>query len=277
MSLVPSLALFGLAFVLTGIAPRPCSAFLWKHGMVTVASSPLVPLATVAPVASIATTAAAPSYVAPMYYSIPGYTHYAAVAPTYYTPAYSPATAAYLAPSLPVAPMSFLATFNPDAPMVAGTPGYHPALPQARGTRILQGLRDAVLANPGLLSASLIQLAANLFGQEFGFSPNPQDISILTGLVTKVLDELKGMSASTPAAGPVSPNGGAASQPASNQGSETLVITVTLPASSRVLNQQPGQGGQKPQGGQQGGSPGGPTAGGPGANQTGTSGGPGKP
>src|SRR6516164_6050952 len=110
MSLVPSLALFGLAFVLTGIAPRPCSAFLWKHGMVTVASSPLVPLATAAPVAPIATTAVAPSYVAPMYYSVPGYAHYTSVAPTYYASAYSPAPAgtpaAYLAPSLPVAPMS---------------------------------------------------------------------------------------------------------------------------------------------------------------------------
>jgi hypothetical protein len=273
MPLVPRLALLGLGFVLVGMAPRPCSAFLWKHDTVTVAPSPVVPVATVAPVA---TTAVVPGYVAPLvaaptYYSVPAYSSFMGVAPTYYTAASSPVVATG-APSLPVAPMSFLASFNADTPMVATTPGYHPALPQARGTRILQGLRGALVTNPSLLAGPLIQLAANLFGQEFGFSPNPQDVSILTGLVTKVLGELTGGGAAS--TGAATPNQATTGQAAPSPGPETLVITVTLPASSQVSIRQPGQAGGQPTSGA---SQGGASGGGPGTNSTGTSGGPGNP
>jgi hypothetical protein len=273
MPLVPRLALLGLGFGLLGLSPRPCSAFLWKHSTVTIATAPIVPLA---PIAPVATTVVVPGYVTPM-----------VAAPTYYTAAYSPvvaasplvpaaaAPAAYQAPSLPVAPMSFLAGFNPDAPMVATTPGYHAALPQAKGTRILQGLRDAVVTNPSLVAGPLIQLAANLFGQEFGFSPNPQDVSVLTGLVAKVLDGLKGGNAA--ATSQATTGQTTTGQAAPSPGPQTLVITVTLPASSRVSIRQPGQGGQSTSGGPQGGSQGGSSSGGPGTNSTGASGGPGNP
>jgi len=285
---IPFVAVLGLAMALPILVPGPCFGFYWKHGTAVVTTypvAPVYPVATAAPVymmstpmvvpATTAVTSVAPSYVAPMMapYSVPIY-HYttaAAVAPMYYQPAAaSTSQSAPQAASLPVAPFSFLSSFNPDAPLMPGVAGYEPAMPQAKGGRILQGLRSAILGNKGMLFGPLLQLAVNLFGQEFGFTPNAQDASILSGLVSKVLGEVLGVGPSTPTpnTNPTPNPSAGGGQAAPTQGAQTLVITITLPADSRISVQQ---GGQQP--GPQSWQPAGPA----GTNPMGTSGGPGKP
>jgi hypothetical protein len=288
----PVPTVLGLALVLQGLVAGPCfGGHMWKHGTVTVSSSPIVPMTMVTPVVPLYTTTTtvapvatvAPSYVAPMvpayvhavpaYYSVPTFPYPAAtaVAPTYYT-GYAPgATAATpQAASLPVAPMSFLASFNPDVPMVPGVAGYDPAMPQAKGSRILQGLRNVLLANRSMIFGSLAQVAAQLFAQEFGFAPNAQDVSILTGLVTRVLDDVTGGAASNPPSGEVT-NPATSNPGTSNQGAQSLVITITLPSNAKIAVQPSGTGWQP------GGAQSGATTSRPGSNPSGTSGAPGNP
>jgi len=296
---IPFVAVLGLAITLPVLVPAPCFGFHWQHGTAVVTTypvAPVYPVALAAPVymmstpmlvpATTAVTSAAPSYVAPMVapYSVPVY-HYtsAPVAPMYYQPAaVSTTQSAPQAASLPVAPFAFLSSFNPDAPLMPGVAGYEPAMPQAKGSRILQGLRSAIVGNKGMLFGPLLQLAVNLFGQEFGFTPNAQDASILSGLVSKVLGEVLGVSPSTatpnttptppPTPAPTPNPSAGGGQAAPTQGAQTLVITITLPADSRISVQQ---GGQQP--GPQSWQPAGQPAGSPGTNPMGTSGGPGKP
>jgi len=299
-------AVLGLALALQGIVAVPCFAIGWKHGGVMVSSAPAVAYAPVAPVAPVymmtapvvPMTLVAPSYVAPMvpapmmaapaYYSVPAY-HYpypaaapAAVAPTYYTPP-APAASAPQPTSLPVAPMSFLANFDPDLPMVPGVAGYDPAMPQVRGSRIFQGLRNALIGDRNMLFSSLLQLGVKLFAHEFGFSPNTQDVTVLTGLITKLLDEFNGSGTSNPppVPGPGTSNpppGPGTSNPppgpgTSIQAGQGLVITVILPANARITVQQAGQEGQSSSANPNPSS----NANRPGTNPTGTSGGPGNP
>ncbi len=155
-----------------------------------------------------------------------------------------------------------------------GVAGYDPAMPQAKGGRILQGLRSAILGNKGMLFGPLLQLAVNLFGQEFGFSPGAQDASILSGLVNRVLCEVLGTGSSNANSNPnPTPNpAGGGGQAVPTQGAQTLVITITLPADSRI-SVQPG--GQQP--GPQSWQPVGQATGTSRTNPTGTSGPPGKP
>jgi hypothetical protein len=306
---LPIVSVVGLAIGLSAGVPGSCFGFHWTHGTAVVTTYPVVPVAPVAmaaPVSYVSTpmmvpaatpvSVTAPGYVAPMMaspvaampmqYSVAAYPYAASagVAPAYYpaAPAYYAGASPFLpaTPStpqtagLPVAPFSFLSNFNPDAPLMPALAGYDAAMPQARGGRILQGLRNALVGNKGMLFGSLLQLAVNLFGQEFGFSPGAQDASILSGLVNRVLCEVLGTGSSNANSNPnPTPNpAGGGGQAAATEGAQTLVITITLPAGSRIHVQQGGQ-----PSGTQSWQPVGQATGTSGTNPTGTSGPPGKP
>jgi hypothetical protein len=149
----------------------------------------LQPSGTPSPAAGVP---AAPNYsAAPGYYAASGYaatTYFAAptYAPTsyYYYPASSTAAAA------PVASASYLSSFAPDGQAAAGLGGFiDPSSSQARGQRILSGLRGAFIPNAGIGFEVLHQFAKSLFAREFGLTPNEVDTGVLADLVRRVINE----------------------------------------------------------------------------------------
>ena len=275
----PFLAVIASVLALQGIFPQRCLAFGWQGwcwGFTSSTSGAYLPGAYVAsyptstfgaylPGAYMAyyptsgTLGAAPSggvatppgYVAPAYYA-PTYAQPAYAQPAYAAPAYYAAWSGYQSAVAPLlaqpastvaTPATQLANFDPRQPMVPGLPGYNPASAQAKGSAILQGLRSAATSNPVIPFQSLLQLALNLFGQQFGFGPNNQDYSTLTNLVQQVLGEVLGTTGTgTSGAGGTGVSGPPTTGVTSGPGAQTapsVIFTVTVQSGATVNIQNP--------------------------------------